>query len=148
MTTIKCDYNSNSVKESISIKTQYPNVTGLHDVHEGFSITTTTKLLSWLNCAWGSLGDSFTKTTKANNNHNKSQKTWPDYVRCSIPPIHPPCSRGLALLALHQLWQGWKCMSRDAKSGDFGEPVRAIFPPICASCWPNRGFYADFRHLC
>ena len=81
-------------------------MTGLNDLHEGFSITTTTKLLSWLNCARGSLGDSFTITT--NNNHNKSQQqqqqkpknlTW----LCSmLHPANPssllqrPCAAGSA----------------------------------------------------
>ena len=34
-----------------------------------------------------------------------------------------------------------------AKSSELGEPFRAIFSLICASSWPNRRIYDDFRRF-
>ena len=50
------------------------------------------------------------------------------------------------------VYQGWANfvifwgISRDAKSSELGQPVRAIFPPIFANLWPKRLFYADIAH--
>ena len=34
-----------------------------------------------------------------------------------------------------------------AKSSELGEPFRAIFSLVCASSWPNRRIYDDFRRF-
>ena len=70
------------------------------------------------------------------------------YVFCETKAIKEmSTSPVLSLIRYNSGETRWQ-NSRDAKSSELGETVCAIFSPICASCWPKRCFYAEFRHLC